>query len=131
MPKYAMKNIIGILGILLTAALGYHAAVNNIVSTPGACLNTIDAGKTGPQQETGELFFAPRPLGPSARAEQSVKSFTPAQAASKNLTGGLAVVLEIAERLFGSAYIQYTARYANFPIRLRKADLIFPFHCFW
>lgn len=42
-----------------------------------------------------------------------------------------AAVLRSATRLVALAYRQYTGYSYPFPVRTRKADLIFPFHYFW
>ena len=39
--------------------------------------------------------------------------------------------LKNAERSISSEFVQYVFQAKNFPVRLRKADLLFPFHYFW
>jgi hypothetical protein len=39
--------------------------------------------------------------------------------------------LKNAERSISSDFVQYVFQSKNFSIRLRKADLLFPFHYFW
>lgn len=39
--------------------------------------------------------------------------------------------LKNAEKSISSEFVQYVFQAKNFPVQLRKADLLFPFHYFW
>ena len=39
--------------------------------------------------------------------------------------------LKSAEKTYSTAFFQYVFQSKNFPVKLRKADLLFPFHYFW
>lgn len=39
--------------------------------------------------------------------------------------------LKYSEKTISSEFVQYVFQAKNFPVRLRKADLLFPFHYFW
>ena len=39
--------------------------------------------------------------------------------------------LKHSEKTISSEFVQYIFQAKNFPVRLRKADLLFPFHYFW
>lgn len=43
----------------------------------------------------------------------------------------LSPLIRITKELWESAFFQYRQSFVNFLIRYRKADLIYPFHCFW
>lgn len=49
----------------------------------------------------------------------------------KNNPNNFSNYLKITEEIYSSAYSQYTAAFYNFPIKFRKANIIFPFHYFW
>jgi hypothetical protein len=39
--------------------------------------------------------------------------------------------LKLAEKSISNDFVQYIFLAKNFPVKLRKADLLFPFHYFW
>lgn len=39
--------------------------------------------------------------------------------------------LKYCEKTISSEFVQYIFQAYNFPVKLRKADLLFPFHYFW
>jgi hypothetical protein len=39
--------------------------------------------------------------------------------------------LKHSEKTISSEFVQYVFQAKNFPVKLRKADLLFPFHYFW
>jgi len=49
----------------------------------------------------------------------------------KNPFNGIWAITKTTERLFETAYSQYTNISKNFLIQYRKTDIIFPFHYFW
>ena len=49
----------------------------------------------------------------------------------KNNPNNFSNYLKITEEIYSSTYAQYTAAFHNFPIKYRKANIIFPFHYFW
>lgn len=49
----------------------------------------------------------------------------------KNNPNNFSNYLKITEEIYSSAYSQYTSTFYNFPIKFRKANIIFPFHYFW
>jgi hypothetical protein len=40
-------------------------------------------------------------------------------------------ILRINDIILTNSFVSYSFRFVNFPVRLRKADLLFPFHGFW
>ncbi len=41
------------------------------------------------------------------------------------------VILKINEIILTNSFVSYSFQAINFPVRLRKANLLFPFHSFW
>ncbi len=127
-----MKKIIGILGILFSVALAYYSS-GSVAGSPfiPAFGYAADSGPSGTMQKTWAPSRSADLFCHTARSEHSVTSFNTTSSASQHPAGGFWAVLKLADRLFERTYAQYTARSANFPIQLRKADIIFPFHYFW
>lgn len=49
----------------------------------------------------------------------------------KNNPDTFSTYLKLIETVYSSTYNQYTSAFYNFPIKFKKANLIFPFHYFW
>lgn len=90
-----------------------------------------DAGHRGAEKQLYASTVSASPFCHYSASEHSVKTFHHHSTASKSPFSSLCAILRQAERLFESRYVQYAACSKDFPVRFRKANLIFPFHYFW
>lgn len=120
-----MKKGIGIVGILLTAALWYLAAAG------GSFHPVASTRKPAPAPENSALSFAPNPFFLATTTGSSVRSLSQTTAPAPQPFSVLGWVPAAAERLLSSRFAQYASWAGVLLIQFRKADLIFPFHYFW
>ena len=120
-----MKKGIGILGIILSAALWYLA------SAGGSTHVAAGTRKPASVPESSVHAFAPNPFYLANATGSTVRplSHSPAPAPQPFHLHGL--LPAAAERFLLSRYAHYLTRSGAFLIQFRKADLIFPFHYFW
>ena len=123
-----MKNDIRKSGVLLLIAI-YCFAIGNI--TKSISHYNIQNTQATEQQE----YFATVSTNlfcHTSQSETSLSSFNDFPSPSfKNSFNSLWAINKTAEQSFERAFSQYTFIYRNFLIRYRKANIIFPFHCFW
>ncbi len=123
-----MKNDIRKSSVLLLIAI-YCFAVGNI--TKSISHYNIQNPQTTQQQESFATVST-NLLCLASQSETSISNVNDFPSPSfKNSFNSLWIINKTVEQSFERAFSQYTFIYRNFLVRSRKANIIFPFHCFW
>lgn len=125
-----MKNVSKIAEVVFTAVL-YSIAV--LLFTVHAKPQFSFASEKQPAGN--QIFFEVSPsgiLGIPLTQEPGVNLYSGASHTGSDFHHkNFSACLEYTEKAFSSKFVQYAFQAQNFPVRLRKADLLFPFHNFW
>ena len=123
-----MKKIINIISIILLTAIYCHG-----IGAVTKALSHIDSRQTSTASQeqlisdlSTKLFYH------TTKSESSVSNYSslPSKIVKTDFSG-LWTSLKKPEKLYKSAFKQYTTLSTNLLIEHRKTALIFPFHYFW
>lgn len=127
---YTVKNREKILGVLTFSVLCYtflHFAFS-FYNNQDVCFST-------PENSTKTTSFSPIQVNSLGNALPvkiiSVKDFFCVKTVSSFSFKIIPGVFKTVEQAFTKLFSRYVFQSVNFPIRLKKANLIFPFHNFW
>jgi hypothetical protein len=125
-----VKKVFKISGTVFTAVL-YSIAV--FLFTQYAPLPGTPGNKTLSTKNSIHLEAVPADFfGVPLTQESGINLFSGVKYSGSDFQyKAFSACLKSAERTISSAFIQYVFQAKNFPVKLRKADLLFPFHYFW
>jgi len=125
-----VKKLIKTAGAVLTAML-YSVAVYVAVAFMSPPVSPVFES----QPSENRIFFEVSPsgiLGIPLNQETTVNLFSGAKYSDSDFQyKPHTASLKYAEKILTSEFVQYVFQSKNFPVRLRKADFLFPFHYFW
>jgi len=124
----SVKNGIRILSVVFLTAIYCFAAgvVTESLTHSDFQSNPITAHERFFSDFTTKLFCH------TSQSESSVNNYNKRPVSNfRNPFSGIWAVAETTERLFETAFSQYTNISRNFLIQHRKTSIIFPFHYFW
>ena len=125
-----MKKVFKISGALFTAVL-YSVAVFLAAENISPSVSPVSE-----MQSSGiRILFEVSPsgiLGIPLTQESSVNLFNGAKYSGSDFQHKtFSACLKHSEKTISAEFVQYIFRAKNFPVKLRKTDLLFPFHYFW
>jgi glycopeptide antibiotics resistance protein len=125
-----VKKAFKIAGALLTAIL-YSIAVYVVVAFMSPPVSPVFES----QPSENRILFEVSPFGIPGiplNQETTVNLFSGAKYSGSDFEcKPFTACLKYTEKTIATEFVQYIFQYRNFPIRLRKADFLFPFHYFW
>lgn len=126
-----MKKWIFIIVIFIHSA-NYCFAIDGIYKITQK-KSTTDHTQISKLQEFTNFSYKSSTIStPITENESSFQESTQFQFSNfKNNPNNFSNFLKISEAIYSSAFSQYSAAFNNTLIKLRKVDIIFPFHYFW
>jgi hypothetical protein len=125
-----VKKTIKISGAIITALL-YSIAVILFAENVSLQVSAVSE----PQTACTRLLFETCPsgiLGVPITQESINHIFAGSKYSESDFQSKkFSACLKYCEKTFSSAFVQYVIQTKNFPVKLRKADFLFPFHYFW
>tara|TARA_R110001583_G_scaffold77046_1_gene210155 strand:+ start:7391 stop:7771 length:381 start_codon:yes stop_codon:yes gene_type:complete len=113
-------------------SLQFFVAFGNTINSTNLKLTSHQTQVNKLQKNAAIIFEASTIITAVTENESSLQETNQFQISTvKNNPNNFSNYFKLIETIYSSTYNQYTSAFYNFPIKFKKANLIFPFHYFW